>query len=153
MKKTLIFLFPVIGCLFTGFIVSRYQAEALSTWYPALKKSALTPPDSVFAIVWIILYFCMGLSIGFILNRNNPKEPLFIRLFIIQLFLCILWNVFFPKEPLVALVIIVLLAYALFRYLVKTYYRANRFSFVLFVPYLLWTLFCGYLNGCIVAWN
>jgi tryptophan-rich sensory protein len=154
MKKTLVFLFPVISCLLIGFVVGKFQAEAFASWYPSVAKSSLTPPDKLFTAVWIILYFFMGLSIGFIMNRNNPKEPLFIRLFTIQLFLSILWNYyFFQNEPLVALVIVVLLAAVVFWYLFKTYYRANRFSFSLFVPYFLWALFCGYLNVYVVAWG
>jgi tryptophan-rich sensory protein len=155
MKKTLIFLFPVISCLLIGYIVGKFQAEAFASWYPSLIKSFLTPPDKLFTVVWIILYFFMGLSIGFILNRNNPKESLFVRLFTIQLILSILWHVefFYFKNPLPAFIIIVLLVFVVFKYLVKTYYRANKFSFSLFIPYSLWTLFCGYLNGYIVACN
>ncbi|MDR1809350.1 MAG: tryptophan-rich sensory protein [Prevotella sp.] len=154
MKKTLIFLFAVISCLLIGLIISRFQSEAFASWYPSIVKSSLTPPDTIFTAAWLILYFFMGLSIGYIMTRNNPKEQLFLRLFTIQMLLSILWNYFyFKQEPLVALIVIVLLAVAVFWYLFKMYFRANKFSFSLIVPYFLWTLFCGYLNLCVVAWN
>ena len=155
MKRTLILLFSIISCLLVGFIASKFQTEALATWYPALNKSPLTPSNGVFFVVWTILYVFMGLSIGFIVSRNNPKEMIFIKLFSLQIVLNFLWSItfFYLQNPLLGFINIVLLALVIFRYLVVAYYRANKFSFALFIPYFLWVVFAGYLNLYILLNN
>jgi len=155
MKRTLILIFIILSCLLVGFIASKIQAEAIANWYPTLNKSSLTPPNQVFSVVWTLLYICMGASIGFIMGRNNPKEMLFLRLFSLQLLLNFAYSItfFYMQNPLLGFINIILLALVIFRYLIKTYYRANKFSFALFIPYFLWVLFAGYLNLYILINN
>jgi len=155
MKKTIIIIFIILSCVAIGFIASHFQAESLATWYPNLNKSPLTPANSVFPIVWNILYLCMGLSIGYIMSRRNPKEMLFISLFSAQMILNFLWSIsfFYMQNPLLGFINIILLALAIAAYLVATYKWANKFSFSLFIPYLLWVLFAGYLNWYILVNN
>jgi len=155
MKKAVILLLVILSCFVVGFIASYFQTDSLTSWYPGLIKSPLTPPDWVFPVVWNILYLCMGLSIGCIVCRGNPKELYFIRLFSIQIILNFLWSIsfFYLQNPLLGLINIILLIAAIAFYLVRTYQWANKFSFTLFIPYLLWVLFAGYLNLYIVMYN
>ncbi len=37
-----------------GFLLGKITSNSLNSWYPSLKKSALTPPDQVFANIWTI---------------------------------------------------------------------------------------------------
>ena len=48
--------FCVIICLLVGYISKDLQTQSLEQWYPMLEKSALTPPQYVFPIVWGALY-------------------------------------------------------------------------------------------------
>jgi len=155
MKRTLIILLSIISCFVVGYIASRFQTEALTEWYPSLNKSALTPPNWIFPVVWSILYFCMGLSIGFIVCRRNTKEVYFIGLFTVQIILNFLWSIsfFYMRNPLLGFINIILLTIAIIIYLVETRRKANKFSFGLFIPYLVWVLFAGYLNLYILLNN
>ena len=80
-----------------GGIGSVFTYEAIPTWYASLTKSAITPPNWLFAPMWISLYFLMGLSFYLIWNRRSEgtKIALALVLFGIQLFLNVLWSVLF----------------------------------------------------------
>jgi len=155
MKRIVIILLSVVSCLLVGFIASRFQTESLETWYPALNKPSLTPPDWVFPVAWNILYVCMGLSIALIVCRKNPKEVYLIKIFTVQILLNFLWSIsfFYLQNPLLGLINIILLIIAIVVYLVETYRWANTVSFALFIPYLLWVLFAAYLNLYIFLYN
>ena len=60
MKKFLAYTIPIILSLAVGAIGSFIQSPSITTWYPTLTKSMLTPPAIVFPIVWTILYVLMG---------------------------------------------------------------------------------------------
>lgn len=155
MKRIFLIVISVLSCICVGLLASKFQVEALQTWYPALNKSGLSPSDSIFPIAWTILYICMGLSIGCIVCRKNPKEMLFINLFSIQMVLNFLWSIsfFYLQNPLLGLINIILLDIVVAIYLFKAYYKANKFSFAMFIPYLLWLLFATYLNLYIYLYN
>lgn len=148
MKRIFLITISVLSCICVGLIASKFQIEALQTWYPYLDKSSLTPSGSVFPIVWTILYICMGLSIACIVCRKNPREMLFINLFSIQIVLNFLWSIsfFYLQNPLLGLVNIILLDIVVAIYLLNAYHKANKFSFIMFIPYMLWLLFATYLN-------
>ena len=76
MKKSIIIIFSIAVCLLIGITASYLQSDSISTWYPLLEKSPLSPPNMVFPIVWSILYVLMGISIGLILIGNHPSVPL-----------------------------------------------------------------------------
>lgn len=74
MKKALSFIIPVAVCFLVGFTASQFQADAIANWYPYLNKPSLTPPNIVFPIAWNILYLCMGISVGFIINSKDCRK-------------------------------------------------------------------------------
>lgn len=155
MKKVIVIILVILSCFAVGYIASLFQVNAIETWYPTLNKSSLTPPNWVFPIVWNILYLFMGLSIACIVCRKNPKEVYLMKIFTVQILLNFLWSIsfFYLQSPLLGLINIILLIVAILFYLVQTYRWANKFSFSLFIPYLLWVLFAGYLNLYIVLYN
>lgn len=153
MKKVLSILIPILICFLVGITASYFQADAIKTWYPLLNKPYLTPPNIVFPVVWSILYVCMGVSIGLIINSDKAERSFLVKLFSIQLFFNFLWsiNFFYLQNPLLGLLNIILLDIFVFNYIVKSY-PVNRVSSILFVPYMCWILFATYLNGYIL-WN
>ncbi len=124
MKRLLNLLLPVVVCFMVGFTASYFQSDAIESWYPYLNKPALTPPNAVFPIAWGIIYVCMGISIGLILNSKDKKKNFFFLLFGIQLFLNFLWSLsfFYLQNPLLGLINIVLLDLAVLYYILKTYF-------------------------------
>lgn len=95
MRKVLGLVLPVGICLLVGFVASYFQRESLEEWYPLLNKSPLTPPGSVFAVAWTILYICMGISIGLVLNSYSLYKTYFVRLFGFQLLFNFSWSILF----------------------------------------------------------
>jgi len=154
MKRLLNLLLPVVVCFMVGFTASYFQSDAIESWYPYLNKPTLTPPNAVFPIAWGIIYVCMGISIGLILNSKDKKKNFFLLLFGIQLFLNFLWSLsfFYLQNPLLGLINIVLLDLAVLYYILKTY-PTQKASALLFIPYALWLFFATYLNAYILVYN
>ena len=116
-------------------------------WYQTLNKSPLSPPGFVFGIVWPILYFLMSVSAyrTFTHTRN---------LFLFQLFFNAIWSwIFFAFHmPILALLNIWFLV-GLNIKLSIDFYRLDKLSAILFIPYVLWLFFASYLNLFIVINN
>lgn len=158
MEKIMKYFWPVTIavaiCFIVGIISSRFQSEALVTWYPYLEKPAITPPAYVFPIAWSIIYLCMGASLG--LAWYLPErlfKPVF-RLFTLQLILNFSWSLFFfaLHSPLAGFINILLLDAIIIAYIVKTS-KVKAVSAWLFAPYLVWLAFATYLNGYIMVAN
>lgn len=147
MKRISGFLIPVIICFLVGVSASFIQSDSIEHWYPFLKKPSLTPPNIVFPIAWSILYLCMGVSIGFIINSQSPKKKYFMGLFAAQLFLNFMWSIlfFYFRNPLWGLIDILALDVVIINYAIKTY-KEFRISSLLFFPYIAWVTFATYLN-------
>ena len=136
MNKIIPVLVAVIICFSVGVMASYFQVDAIQTWYPFLNKPSLTPPNFIFPIVWSILYFCMGISIGLIWNTKHRKRKILRWLFSFQLLL----------------IDILLLDIFVIYYMMKSY-SIKKMSSLLFIPYILWLLLATYLNGYIMLYN
>ena len=155
MRKTFNLIAPAVLCLAVGFVASRFQADSLQTWYPSLAKPSLTPPNIVFPVVWTLLYICMGLSVGLILNSATSfRRQLLVVIFIMQLALNFCWSLifFYFQNPAGGLVVIILLVACLILYAVKAWPISQAAS-ALFWPYIFWTAFATYINAYIALNN
>lgn len=147
-------LIPVVVCFLVGLTANYFQSDAIKNWYPTLVKPALTPPNIVFPIAWSIIYLCMGISIGLIINSDTIRKRFFIKAFLFQLFFNFTWSIsfFYLRNPLIGFINILLLDIFVISYTIKSY-RVNKASSLLFVPYVVWLLFATYLNGYIMIYN
>lgn len=154
MKTLLPSLKFIVLSLLVGYVSMLLQSDSISTWYPLLEKSSLTPPGYIFSLVWGVLYILMGISAGVVWAGRTPATWVLMLLFSIQLFLNLLWSFtfFFLRQPLVALVVLVALFLTVAAYVVGCYGQ-RRLAAFLNVPYLLWLLFAAYLNAYIVVFN
>ena len=146
-QKLLYILTPIIGGSIVGLIINK------SIDYNYLVNPPLSPPSYLFPIVWSILYLLIGISY-YIYRKNNNDDPLTIRLYYIQLILNYLWSIIFftLKLRTLAVIWIIILAITII-YLMIRFYKEERTSFYLFIPYILWVLFATYLNIGIVVLN
>ena len=146
-QKLLYILTPLIGGSIVGLIINK------SIDYNYLVNPPLSPPSYLFPIVWSILYLLIGTSY-YIYRKNNNDDPLTIRLYYIQLILNCLWSIiyFTLKLRTLAVIWIIVLAITII-YLMIRFYKEERTSFYLFIPYILWVLFATYLNIGIVVLN
>lgn len=140
--------------LIVGYLSMLLQRESLEVWYPLLRKSSLTPPGYVFAIVWFVLYVLMGVSVALVSRARTNYSWVLVLLFYMQLLLNLMWSFcfFFLQLPLLALVVLFALMLCVAAYVVGAYDR-HRWASLLNVPYLLWLLFAAYLNGYVVLFN
>ena len=154
MKKAYKFIIPILYCFLIGFIAGQIQESSILNWYPYLNKPSLTPPNMVFPIAWAILYLCMGISLGLILNSSHYGRKSLIRLFILQLIFNFTWSIFFfyMQNPLLGFINIILLEFLIIVYSVKSY-GINKISSILFIPYILWVTYATYLNLYILICN
>ena len=154
MRKALNIIIPILVCFLVGLSASYFQADAIKNWYPTLIKPAVTPPNIVFPIVWSIIYVCMGLSIGLLINSTIERRRFFIKAFIFQLFFNFTWSIsfFYIQNPLIGFINILLLDIFVINYTLKGY-QVNKASSIFFMPYVIWLLFATYLNGYILMYN
>ena len=124
-------------------------------WYKKLKKAPWTPPPYVFGIVWTILYILMAISI-YLVWSNKKCYPYCeeLNIFFLQLFLNIIWTtIFFKfKMPFLAFIDIILLLLVVGN-TYKKFYKIDKLSAYLLIPYLLWLLVAFTLNGYIIVMN
>ena len=146
-QKLLYILTPLIGGSIVGLIINK----SIDDNY--LVNPPLSPPSYLFPIVWSILYLLIGISY-YIYRKNNNDNSLTIKLYYIQLILNYLWSIIFftLKLRTLAVIWIIVLAITII-YLMIRFYKEERTSFYLFIPYILWVLFATYLNIGIVVLN
>jgi tryptophan-rich sensory protein len=144
--KWLIWLLSVIGIELTGFISSFFAGD-IQTVYQELQKPPLSPAGGVFGIMWTILYAMIGTALFLLItSKVNKGKQTAIVLFIIQQVLNFSWSIIFfggghywlASVVIVALILLIVAC-------IKVFYRIQPFASYLFVPYLLWCIFAGYL--------
>ena len=140
-------LVPLIVGGVVGFITSKYMN--LDT----LNKPFLTPPSIVFPIAWGILYVLMGISYGILKDKGLTDKKIDIVYFV-QLVINALWSIFFfvLKWRLFAFIWILLLLASVIKMTVE-FYKRNKISGLLQIPYILWIVFASYLNLALYLLN
>ena len=137
----------VILPLVLGIIVSAFVDFNI---YGSLNKPDLAPPAVVFPIAWTILYVLMGVSLY--MNRNNKKKNMVT--FFIQLMLNYLWVfIFFGMQSWLGGFIVIILLDVMILYTILEFYKENKLSAYMMIPYLLWCIFASYLNFQIFLLN
>lgn len=140
------FVLVVGGGLLTG------ATNLPDEWYQALTKPNFNPPNWVFAPVWTVLYLLIAIAGARTFLARRGSIPM--RLWWAALILNFAWTpVFFRwREPALALIVVLGLAFTVMLFIVSTW-REDRPSSLLFIPYLAWTSFAAVLNASIVALN
>lgn len=140
-------LIPVIVGAIVGFITSNFID------YNSLVQPPLAPPSILFPIVWSVLYVLMGVSYG-ILESNSLVDSDINFIYYLQLFVNALWSIFFFvfKWRFFAFLWIILLLILVVIMIIR-FYRKNKISGLLQIPYLLWVVFASYLNFAIWLLN
>ena len=127
-------LIPVIMGSVIGLIISPFMN------YQDLNKPPLSPSGIIFPIVWTILYIIMGYSFY---KQNEQNKTIYYT----QLIVNGLWSIIFFvfKWYLLATIWIILLI-ILVIIMIKNFYKENKLSGLINIPYLLWLLFALYLS-------
>jgi len=133
-----------------GLIGALFTAKAIPEWYSGLVKPPFSPPNYLFAPVWLILYLLMGISLylNWIKKTKQAKDN--VRLFFVHLFFNFIWTPTFfgAKNTLLAFMIILVLL-QLIIFMIWRFWKINKLSSLLLFPYLIWVIFASILNYAI----
>lgn len=146
----------VIVCQGAGILGSFAGQQNIPVWYSGLEKSPLTPPNWVFPVVWITLYFMMAIAAYFVWKRgfDKPLVKPAMAMFVIQLALNAAWTPLFfgAQEVYLALIDIVLMVIAT-AVTIYLFYRIEKSAAYLLIPYFAWISFATYLNYEVLRLN
>jgi benzodiazapine receptor len=146
----------IVFCQCAGLIGSVFTSTAIPSWYVTLNKPFFTPPNWLFAPVWITLYTLMGVA-AFLIWRQGFQDRQVQRalsIFGVQLILNALWSAAFfgLQSPLAGLIVIVILWLAIVLTILK-FFPISKTAGILIMPYILWVSFAAVLNVAIVLLN
>jgi tryptophan-rich sensory protein len=143
-------------CIGAGLVGSIFTRDSISSWYAFLQKPAFTPPNWLFAPVWILLYILMGIAVFMVwrkgLNQFQVRESIVI--FIIQLVLNAGWSYAFfgLKSPGLGLIVIVPLWTAILLTIIN-FFRVSHTAAYLLIPYIVWVSYATVLTFSIYLMN
>jgi benzodiazapine receptor len=129
---------------------------SVTTWYVDIVKPSFNPPNFIFGPVWTTLYALMSVAVWNVWNDlkstklNYAKKV--ITIYFIHLLVAASWSYIFfgiHRIALAAFVIVCILAFIIS--LMRIYWKVNKVSFYLMIPYLLWSSYALLLN--ITIWK
>lgn len=140
----------------TGFIAGAFTKNSMAM-YNTLNKPPFSPPAIVFPIIWPILYALMALAAYRVYmvgktTEENVKGAL--MLYGIQLILNFLWPFLFFTFRLYGLAFIEIVILLIFIVLTTiAFFKKDKISGMLMIPYILWVAYAAVLNFFIWATN
>jgi benzodiazapine receptor len=139
----------IVLCELIGSIGSVFTAPSIPTWYASLVKPWFTPPNWLFAPVWITLFFLMGISLYLVWDKGLEKKEvrLAVSVFGIQFILNVIWSLLFfgLQSPFYAFIEIIILWIAILVTIIK-FYQVSRPAGVILLPYIIWVTIAAFLN-------
>ncbi len=150
LKLIISILIPFIASAIGGFFTS----SSVGTWYTTINKPSFNLPSWVFGPVWTLLYLLMGIALYLVWVDKSKKKEKAYWAFGIQIFLNALWSILFfgLQNPLLAFIEIILL-WAAILFTIIYFYRINKKTIYLLLPYILWVSFAAVLNFSIFVLN
>ncbi len=140
------FVVSVVVCEAAGIIGSVFTISAIPSWYAALQKPWFTPPNWLFAPVWLVLYFLMGGTL-YLLWGKRPQSRTAVMAFGVQLVLNVAWSAaFFGAHELFYGFVTIALLWLAILVTAALSYRVSRSAAVLLIPYALWVAIASALN-------
>ncbi len=130
----------------TAYVGSRFTFASLDPWYKDLRKPAWAPSGRTIGMIWSVLYVLRAIA-GWLVWWAAGVAVIPLGLFAVQLVLNAAWSWLFfgRRNPRAAFGEILVLWAAILATLVA-FGSATWIAGVLFVPYLAWVTFAGYVN-------
>lgn len=150
MRSTMSLLFFLILTVGVGLLIGFLNRPG--EWYANLAKPWFTPPNWIFAPVWMLLYIMIAVA-GWRTFAHDPLGPAMI-VWTIALVLNFAWSpIFFGlNQPVAALAVIITLLGMILTFILLMWPQ-DAVAAMLFVPYAAWTLFATLLNAAICRLN
>ena len=124
-------------------------------WYHSLNLPVGTPPDWLFAPVWIVLYLMIFASfLVFIKTKSLTKKFVAFEFFVMQLFLNFMWSsIFFGLKDIQNALWVICLMWVFLAITLYEFYKISKPASYLLIPYFLWVTYALYLNSSIYLIN
>lgn len=123
--------------LLAGFLTRRGVQN-----YHSVPKSALTPPDWVFPVVWAILFLLMATGAARVSLSDSPKRPPLSPFLAYSWQANFLWSlVFFNLQAFGFAFFWLIVLWVLILIMTLLFARVDRIAAWLQLPYLLWVIF------------
>lgn len=153
MKKVKPYIFSILLALTVGGLSALVTAKNMNI-YDKINTPPLSPPGWLFPVVWTALYILMGVSAAIIFTSDSTQKDDALFIYAVSLVLNFSWSIFFFNllSFIVSFIILVALWLSIIITIIK-YYKINKLSALLQIPYLLWVTFAGYLNFAIILLN
>ena len=137
--------------------VSAFLTKDAMAQFDMLNKPALTPPSSLFPIVWTILFILMGIASYLVYmssDVSSEDKKMALTAYGVQLFMNLCWSIVFFNFGwyLFAFLWIILLWFVIL-YTTVQFWRISKPAGCMLIPYLLWVAFAAYLNYMIWQLN
>ena len=137
----LIVLITFIASAIGGVVTSIFKAP----WYSQIIRPSFSPPSWVFGPVWTTLYILMSVAIWF--NWISYRNKKTLNIYFIHIVFNSLWSIiFFGFHQILLSVFNLLIILFFIVWLMVIYYKTTKLSFLLMIPYLLWSSFAFLLN-------
>lgn len=137
-------------------LVSRLLTAEATEEFSLLEKPPLSPPAALFGIVWTVLYILMGVSCYLVITKAAGQErtTAALKTYIIQLVINFFWSIIFFNfgAYFLAFLWLLLLLYFVVKCAVQ-FFGISKVAGLLFIPYIIWIIFAGYLNLAIAFLN
>lgn len=141
-------LYSILVVVSTAFLCRYFTGFGIKGWYQDIEKTPLTPPDSVFPVVWSILYMMMAGAFYLVLKSSEHKEYKIANTFFLsQLLLQIIWCFLFFYNGFIGLAFGIILLLDFFVWKTMLLFRKiNQTAYYLLLPYFIWICFASVLN-------
>ncbi|MBE7734356.1 TspO/MBR family protein [Devosia faecipullorum] len=142
-----VFLVLVIGI---GALIGTQSVPGI--WYENLAKPPLNPPNWIFGPVWFTLYVLIAIA-GWRIWIKAPRSGA-MRFWVSQMLLNWAWSPiwFLAQQPWLAFVVLVAMWLSIAGFIAVSR-KHDALAPILFVPYIVWVSFAGYLNLSIALLN
>jgi tryptophan-rich sensory protein len=155
-KDILKLIASIVICYLAARIAAVSTSTSIQTWYVTLNKPFFTPPNWLFAPVWLTFYTLLGISLFLIWRQgfHNPQVKIAVVIFGVQLILNTFWSIAFfgLQSPLAGLIVIIFLWIAIAMTIIK-FLPLSKSAGLVLIPYILWVSFAAALNAAIVMLN
>ncbi len=138
-----------------GFL-SGFLARNSRQVYDSLIKPSMAPPGWLFPVVWTILYALMGIAAYKVYSSDvsKTKKRNALIVYSLQLLVNFSWSIVFFRYGLIGYsVFILILLDILVIICTILFYRIDKKSAFLMIPYIIWILYATDLNAAIWLLN
>lgn len=125
-------------------------------WFEALNKPSAQPPDSLFAIIWLILFVLIAISGYYVWNNYKTKirRNFFVVLYAINGVLVYLWSyLFLGQHNIISALFVMIGIVIVVELMILTAFSNKKSAAYFLIPYLIWVLYVTYLNATIFVLN